>query len=271
MTTAHHSRPSADAPTARSGEHYYPAEAFAELARLEAHSFWFQSRNRIILSTLRRFVPPQPRHYAEIGCGTGFVLAAVAEGFPAWQVHGFDIHDEAVAFSRQRAPRALVRRADIHALPPDLAYDVVGVFDVLEHLDNDLAALQDIHRILRPAGLLILTVPQHPGLWSPYDDAARHRRRYRREEMRQRLTTAGFSVRFLSSFVSTLWPALWWRRRTLRQLDPATAAATTQADLTPNPWLDRLGRAAMWPDECAARLGCPLPWGGSLLAVASKS
>lgn len=271
MTNVPHSRPSADSPAARSGEHYYPAEAFGELARLEANSFWFQSRNRIILSTLRRFTASNSLNYAEIGCGTGFVLAAVADSFPAWQVHGFDIHDEAVAFSRQRAPRALVRQADIHSLLPDLAYDVVGVFDVLEHLDNDLAALQDLHRILRPAGLLILTVPQHPGLWSPYDDAARHRRRYRREEMRQRLKAAGFSVCFLSSFVSTLWPALWWRRRALRRLDPAAAAAATQSDLTPNPWLDRLSRAAMWPDEAAARLGCPLPWGGSLLAVARKS
>ena len=259
------------APAPHSGEHYYPAEAFAALARLEANSFWFQSRNRIILSTLRRFVPPQPLRYAEMGCGTGFVLAAVAQAFPAWAVHGFDIHNEAVAFSRQRTPRALVRQADIHSLPQDHAYDVVGIFDVLEHLDDDLAALQGIHRILRPAGLLILTVPQHPGLWSPYDDAARHRRRYRREEMRRRLTAAGFSVRFLSSFVSTLWPALWWRRRALRRLDPAAASAATRADLTPSPWLDHLGRAAMWPDEAAARLGCPLSWGGSLLAVASKS
>lgn len=258
-------------PAAHSGEHYYPAEAFAALARLEAGSFWFQSRNRIILSTLRRFVSPQPLRYAEMGCGTGFVLAAVAQAFPAWEVHGFDIHQEAVAFSRQRAPRALVRQADIHSLPPDLSYDVVGVFDVLEHLDDDLAALQDIQRLLRPKGLVILTVPQHPGLWSPYDDAARHRRRYRREEMRQRLAAAGFAVRFLSSFVSTLWPALWWRRRTLRRFNPAAAAAATQADLTPSPWLDYLGRAAMWPDEAAARFGCPLPWGGSLLAVGRKS
>lgn len=259
------------APTALPGEHYYPGHAFAELARLEADSFWFQSRNRIILSTLSRHIGQPSLRYAEIGCGTGFVLQAVARNFPTWEVDGFDIHEAAVAFSRQRATRALVRQADIHSLPKETRYDAIGLFDVLEHLDDDLGALRGIHRVLQPHGLLILTVPQHPCLWSPYDDAALHRRRYRREEMRQRLVEAGFSVRFLSSFVSALWPALWWRRRALRQLDPAAAAAATQADLTPSRWFDRLGRAAMWPDETAARLGWPLPWGGSLLAVAEKT
>lgn len=256
--------------TATSGEHFYPARAFADLARLESGSFWFQSRNRIILSTLRRFVGTEPARYLEIGCGTGFVLEGVSRAFPSWEVHGFDIHPEAVECSHRRAPQAKVRQANIHELPSGISFDAVGVFDVLEHLDDDLAAMRGIHRVLKPGGHLILTVPQHPSLWSPYDEAALHRRRYRRQEAGQRLQDAGFTVLFLSSFVSTLWPVLWWRRRGLRRLDPATAAATTQADLTPGHWLNHVGRTAMLPDELAARLGWPLPFGGSLLAVARK-
>lgn len=251
-------------------EHYYPAAAFAQLAELEDKSFWFQSRNHILLSTLRRFAPGPGLRYAEIGCGTGFVLAAVAAHFPSWSVHGYDIHTEAVTFSRLRAPRATVEQADLHALPSATPFDIVGVFDVLEHLDDDTGALRSLHERLRAGGQLVLTVPQHPSLWSPYDDAARHRRRYQRAEMRQRLEAAGFTVRYLSSFVTTLWPVLWWRRRTLRHLAPDHAAKLTQADLTPSPALNLLGRAAMWPDEMAAQLGLPLPWGGSLLAVAVR-
>lgn len=252
------------------GEQYYPASAFANLRLLEEGSFWFRSRNRIILSALQRFVTGASPHYAEVGCGTGFVLAAVERRFPAWSVVGFDIHDEAVEFTQNRAPRARVRRADIHALPEDSAYDAIGVFDVLEHLDDDLAALRALRQVLRARGHVFITVPQHPELWSPYDDAARHRRRYRRAEMRQRLEDAGFEVLFLSSFVSFLLPALWWRRLRLRRLDPATAASATQDDLTPSPWLNWLGSMAMWPDVVAARFGVPIPFGGSLLAVARK-
>jgi len=258
------------APAGSAAEHYYPAAAFALLAEREAQSFWFQSRNRILLSTLRRFAPGPGLRYAEIGCGTGFVLAAVAERFPAWSVHGYDIHAEAVAFSRQRAPRATVEQADLHHLPAGAPLDMIGAFDVIEHLDDDLGALRSLHRRLRPGGHLVLTVPQHPGLWSPYDEAAKHRRRYRRAEMRRRLTEAGFTVRHLSSFVTVLWPALWLRRRALRRLSPEQAAQQTQADLAPSQGVNLLGRAAMWPDEMAARLGLPLPWGGSLLAVAVR-
>lgn len=252
-------------------EHYYPAAAFAQLAELEAESFWFQSRNQILLSTLRRFAPGSGLRYAEIGCGTGFVLAAVAARFPAWSVHGYDIHAEAVAFSRQRAARATVERADLHDLPPGAPFDLIGVFDVLEHLDDDVGALRSLRDRLRPGGHLVLTVPQHPCLWSPYDEAARHRRRYQRTEMHQRLLQAGYKVQYVSSFVTTLWPVLWWRRRALRNLTPDHAAKLTQTDLTPSPVLNLLGRVAMWPDVMAARLGLPLWWGGSLLAVAERS
>lgn len=262
--------PSRPAGIGSDGERYYPASAFADLRRLEEGSFWFRSRNIILLGILQRFVAGTVTRYAEVGCGTGFVLAAVARRFPAWNVEGFDIHSEAVVFSQQRAPRARVRQADLHALPEVESYDAIGVYDVLEHLDDDLAALCALRHALRPRGHLLLTVPQHPGLWSPYDDAARHRRRYRRAEMCQRLAEAGFEVLFLSSFVSTLLPVLWMRRLQLRRLNPSEAAKATRADLTPRPWVNWLGLMAMWPDVAATQLGLQVPFGGSLLAVARK-
>lgn len=258
-------------PNSATAEHFYPSAAFARLARIESRSFWFQARNRILLSTLRHVAAGRSLRYAEFGCGTGFVLEAVSRAFPDWSVHGYDIHAAAIAFSRSRAPRCTLHEADIHQLLPGAHFDVIGAFDVLEHLDDDVGALRRIHGQLTPGGHVVLTVPQHQSLWSPYDEAARHRRRYQRAEMHARLEQAGFTVTFLSSFVSVLWPALWWRRRKLRALEPRMAADLSQEDLTPSPWLHLLGSAAMKPDEWAAKLRIPLPWGGSLLAVGVRN
>src|SRR5260370_11422292 len=87
------------------------------------------------------------------------------------------------------------------------------MFDVLEHLEDDLGALRAWRLLMADRGRLILTVPAGRALWSYFDEASRHVRRYEIEELRDKLTAAGFEVEFLSPYIGILYPTLWLGRR----------------------------------------------------------
>jgi SAM-dependent methyltransferase len=143
---------------------------------------------------------------------------------------------------------------------------VVGAFDVLEHLDEDVMALQEIHRALRPGGGAILLVPQHPRLWSRMDTVARHVRRYTRRELLRKVRAAGFEPVTATSFVSTLLPAMVVSRAARRLLGRAYDPV---AELQPGPLnavFERLLSGERWLIE----RGVSFPVGGSLLVVARR-
>ena len=147
-----------------------------------------------------------------MGCGTGNVLRALEEACADGQVVGADLFDEGLSVARQRVRCALVQ-TDVRAFAFDQPFDVVGVFDVIEHLEDDRAVLRDLHRATKPGGGLLVTVPAYPALWSYFDEAAKHCRRYRPRELREKLTEAGFTVEYLSPFMSVLAPLVWLGRK----------------------------------------------------------
>lgn len=256
--------PALAADMARGGGGFRP-EYFDALAKLEANHFWFRNRNRIILWALREYVPRLDR-YLEIGCGTGFVLSAVAMAYPHASLTGSEVFSAGLPYAYARVPRAELLQMDARNIPYADHFDVVGAFDVLEHIREDELVLQAIHRALRPGGDLVLTVPQHPWLWSQQDELACHVRRYTAEELVEKLERTGFQVRLCTSFVSLLLPVLWMTRRFVR----------ASVDEDPLSGL-RIGRAAnrllspiMTLDYIALRMGVRFPAGGSLLIVAEK-
>src|ERR1700728_3003871 len=140
--------------------------AFEQLARSEHGNFWFVPRNRLIARLLAHYFPAA-RSFIEIGCGTGFVLAAIAD-MKAWRrLAGSDLHPEGLAIARERlGARAELVQMDARSVPARNAFDVIGAFDVLEHIEDDAAVLLEMHRALRADGGILLAVPQHPSLWS---------------------------------------------------------------------------------------------------------
>lgn len=258
------------APTASQAEQTFPVEAFAQLVQLEANSFWFRSRNRIIVRTFRKYLqqPDRPR-VLEIGCGTGFVLSAL-HAQNRFDLVGAEQHAAGLVWARRRLPEVEFEHLDARHLPYQAAFDAVGAFDVIEHIPEDEEVMASAHRALRPNGLFILTVPQHAWLWSAVDEQAHHQRRYTRAELRTKLERNGFKVRFFSSFVFVLLPLMYLAR--LRR-KPAGKAATTSAgrdELALPKVLDRMMEAAMRIDEALIAAGVSLPVGGSLLAVAER-
>lgn len=246
---------------------YYPSEKYARLAEAEESNFWFRSRNRVLVSLLEQFLP-RPAKILDVGCGTGYVLRGMA-GLPGLQLVGADYYLEGLRFAKQRVPSAQFVQLDILKMPFAESFEAIGAFDVLEHIEDDETAIRQIHRALKPGGLVFLSVPQHPFLWSGEDTAAQHQRRYARKGLDEKLRSAGFKIVFQTSFVFALLPMLFLARLIPVREDPA-ASVEIPIGLELPRVVDRCLETVMRLDEWAIRRAISLPCGGSLMVVARK-
>jgi SAM-dependent methyltransferase len=223
------------------------------LAAEDGH-WWYRGRRAIVLDAARRSLRTSatPR-ILDAGCGGGAVLAELA-GL------GTAVGLEPSPTSRERA---LARRAgevvdgDLARLPfADDEFDLATTLDVLEHLDDDRAALAELRRVVRPGGVLVVTVPAHPRLWSRHDEANHHRRRYTRASLRAAALDGGWRVDRLTHFNTVLLPAA----AVLRRFDRGDGLEIPAAPLN---------RALELPFELERRAigaGVSFPFGLSLLA-----
>lgn len=247
------------------GQRYYDGGAFAGLAAAEGTHWWFRSRIRLITWALGMRTKPVGS-LLEIGCGTGYVLAGVAEVFPEAELHASEYFEEGLRFARNRVPRARFRQLDATQMDDADCYDVVLACDVLEHIGADELVLHNIARALRAGGSFLITVPQHAWLWSPIDEQACHVRRYTRAELLDKLKSAGLRPVLVTSFVSLLLPLMHlariWARR--RPTDP-------MAELRIPGWLNAALEAVMNFERGLLKAGLRLPIGGSLLVLGERT
>lgn len=239
---------------------------FTRLAQVEADSFWFRSRNKLIIWALRKYFPSS-QSFLEVGCGTGFVLSGISAACPALKLHGSELSVDGLGFASERLPGVPLMQMNALDVPFRNEFDIVGLFDVLEHIENDEEVLMQLHKATKPGGGLLLTVPQHGFLWSERDKLAGHFRRYSRKELCEKLKKAGFRLERTTSFVSVLLPLL-FASRMLNTDDSNEKAAQS---LTPNAVINSLLGLALDLERQAIKLGIPMYLGGSLLAVARRS
>jgi SAM-dependent methyltransferase len=244
-------------------------EFYAEYFEIEDRHWWFVGRREIFMRLLERHLPPlpngRPRRILDVGCGTGTMLRHLQR---FGSVEGVDADEGAVRFCRERALDA-VQRADV-PLPFDAGtFDLVTMLDVLEHVDDDRGMLAELHRVLRPGGALLLSVPAYRFLWGPQDEISHHKRRYVAREVRERATEAGYALRRLSYFNTLLFPAI----AAIRLLRPRWRAGEelrSDFELTkPGPLNELLGRVFSLEAPVLERMS--LPFGVSILALAEKA
>lgn len=174
-------------------------------------NWWFEARRKIVGAVLRDALAPSgasnERRLLDVGCGTGTMLGMLSA---FGSVHGLELSPEAVETCRGRYGSTVeLHQGSIPGdLPTDGTFDVVGAFDVIEHLDDDAAVLERLRAALRPGGLLVVTVPAFMFLWGQQDVLSHHRRRYRARELRERLVAAGFVVDRLTYFNTWLFPVV---------------------------------------------------------------
>lgn len=250
---------------ANSGCGFKP-EYFSELARLEAAHFWFLARNKLIVWVLRKYAP-NICNFLEIGCGTGFVLSGIAKALPEVELFGSEIFVAGLSHAAKRIPTGNLMQMDARQIPFINEFDAMGCFDVLEHIEEDEAVLAQLYRALKPGGILLLTVPQHPWLWSRSDEYAYHVRRYTCLEIEGKVHAQGFEILRSTSFVSTLLPAMmlsrWFQKRNESNFNP-------NAELNINPILNKVFYSFLRLENAGIQAGLNYPIGGSRLIVAKK-
>ncbi len=252
----------------------YDPAFFQQLARVEDRHFWFQARNHLIFKMGKRLVSALAPGYRvlEVGCGTGNVLRVLRQACPDGMVVGLELWLDGLRFARERSAGLLVQ-GDVRHCPFGKPFDLIGMFDVLEHVPEDLETLRALRSALAPGGRLILTVPAHQYLWSYFDEAARHCRRYSSQEIRDRLVQAGLQVEFLSQFMTCVFPLVWlFRKLSSRNQRPGSADAKTLAlrEFRVVPVINGVLTALLKLETLWLSRGLRLPIGTSLIVVARR-
>lgn len=254
------------APELASTSEGFKPEYFSELARHEPTSFWFRARNQIILWALRKY-QPNVCSFLEVGCGTGFVLSGISAALPGVALSGSEIFIDGLPYAAARVPTAHFMQLDARHIPFVSEFDAIGAFDVLEHIKEDETVLGQLYQALKSEGVLLLTVPQHPWLWSAADDYACHVRRYMANDIHSKLVRCGFKIERSTSFVSLLLPVMLLSRLMHKQ---AGIDYDPLSELRVPVVLNTLFHSLMWVEQGLIRLGVNMPLGGSRLIVARK-
>ena len=235
---------------------------------MEDVHWWFVARRNILLEVLKRYVgtgASGTRRILDVGCGTGTMLTYLARFGNA---EGVDIDTEAIEYCRARG-LTQVSQSAADSLPfASDTFDLVTALDVVEHIDDDLGVLREVRRVLRPGGQLLLTVPAYRFLWGRQDEINLHKRRYVAPEVRERLQSAGFTVRRLSYMNAILFPAIAAVRLVRHVLPEPAELESDFAFPAPRPLNGLLSRVFGTERYLLNRFN--LPFGVSILALAQK-
>ncbi len=250
----------------------YPDGGFDITDESANASFWVRSRNRLFKRmVLEQMNASGGTRLLEIGCGTGEFIRHIVDT-DGLDITGSEVYLKGLVYAKKKLPDVEFIQLDVTQATIDTQFDMIVAFDVIEHIDDDIAALANMHQMLAPGGTLVISVPQHQFLWSRLDEIVRHKRRYSRRDMLDKLQGQGFTVTRRTSFVFVLFPLMLVSRlldKRGRRADTDDAALDKRVSFSP--WLNTIMDGLMRIDEALIRLGLSLPFGGTLVAVARKN
>lgn len=189
---------------------YFPESAFEILYAYEENNFWFRTRNKIIGSLISRHLPKNSR-ILETGCGTGYVSRHLKK--LGYLVECADLFEEALQFCRERNAGMKYYQCNLTDRIVIGEFDGVCAFDVLEHIEDDTRALQNLCDAVKEGGFLVITVPADNRLWSSIDCYAGHKRRYDKGDLRIKIEKTGLNIIQLKYFMTFLYPIVLLSRK----------------------------------------------------------
>jgi SAM-dependent methyltransferase len=235
-------------------------EEFSKMRRLEDAHWWFQGRRRLLRGLMEK-LDLKDAIILDAGCGTGFARSELSRG---GRVIGVDSSPEALAIASEIVGTANCA-AHVERLPfQGGVFDLIAALDLLEHLDDDLGALRELHRVCKPGGYLFATVPACRRIWSRHDEALGHRRRYSLRELQEKVGEAGFSIDRSFYTVSAIFPLAVAYRLARRK----SAGGSTDLFETPEPLNSLL--AGLMKLESAFAWRVSLPFGLTAVVLAYK-
>jgi len=232
---------------------------------LEETHWWYRGRRRVIAKVLRRVALQPGAEILDAGCGSGRNMVDLAR---LGTVTGAEIADVSVARARDRGVGEVVQ-CSITELPfPDAQFDLAVSFDVVEHIEDQLQALSELYRVVRPGGTLVVTVPAYQWLWSEHDVINHHQRRYTARTLRAPAAQVGWKQVRTTYFNGFLLPLAVVHRRLARR---SHMVGEPVSDLERTP--ERLNTVLEWPlrfEALVIGMGWRIPAGLSLAAVFRK-
>ncbi|MEM7058258.1 MAG: class I SAM-dependent methyltransferase [Pseudomonadota bacterium] len=237
---------------------------YQAMAEEEADHWWFVGRRRVLSGLIARMADPGPgAAVLDAGCGSGGNLEMLST---FGQVTGVEYDDIARGMAADRG----IAPIKAGALPdgfdvPDGGFDLIGLFDVLEHVEEDVASLRTLGGKLKPDGQLVISVPALPWLWSSHDVSHHHFRRYTKASLSQSIGEAGLDIAGIGYFNTLLFPAVLAQRLIQKTtgLGGETAARTPAGPIN-------AALAAVFGAEKHLIGRVPLPIGLSLWAVVRR-
>jgi ubiquinone/menaquinone biosynthesis C-methylase UbiE len=241
------------------------ASEYSNLDRVE-RTHWYYAGKRVLVRAWIERVAGLGRDSLLLDCGAG--TGIFAEGMKDHcGVRVLDDHAESLVILRKRFAATEIIEGTATKIPlPAAAVDCVTVLDVLEHIDDHQAAVREIHRVLRPGGCVVATVPALMTLWSEWDTALHHFRRYSAPELQAIFPAADWELVHLNYTNVAVFPAVWLVRRW--QKWRGAAPDGRMEDKVPPAWLN--GFLQWLFVRTGLVRGVRFPFGVSLLLVARK-
>jgi SAM-dependent methyltransferase len=245
--------------------------AYETFAKLEHTHFWFVSRRKIFFDLLDRKLGGQPtagKRVLEIGCGAGGMLGPLQR---YGEVSGLDIDHEYVSFCKARGFENVLCGSGYELPFADASFDLVCLFDTIEHIPDEDMVLREVRRVLRPGGSVFLSVPAYQWLWSHNDKTAHHCRRYTAGRLRSVLKRNGFRPQQTSYFNTFLLPlivpAVLWQK--LRDRLGKLPEGYNNMSVQLSPLLNGLFTMIMSSERVLLRW-LSLPFGHSVISLAHR-
>lgn len=229
--------------------------AFQRLKKAEQDYFWFNVRRKWILDVIKTFISP-PARFLEVGCGTGNVSNYLTQ--KGYLVTGCEFYPEAINIAWKGFP---IVHGDANNLPfKDNRYDIVGLFDVIEHFEDDISILKEAIRVVKQRGIVVITVPASEELWSSVDDRSLHKRRYTKERLLKIFSELGLNTLLIQYMFMSLYMPMKYLRRKEKEPDNHFRI---------NRIVNTLLKGIFNMERIASRT-VPLPTGTSLIGIGQK-
>ena len=215
-------------------------------------------------------MPTGKTRFLDIGCGTGNFIQQIAKN-KNMEITGSEIYLKGLAYAKQNLPGVDFVQFDVTQGKIGEQFHIITAFDVLEHIENDNAALSNINQMLKKDGVLIVSVPQHMFLWSKLDEIVKHKRRYSRRDLVTKLEGNDFDIDCVTSFLFILFPLMLISRLFDRVDHELTANEGGLEKRTRfSGLLNWIFDLIMRTDEALIKIRVSLPFGGTLVVVARK-
>ena len=244
---------------------FMQAEEYRKMAGVEDRMWYFRALHRHVLRSLRSSLPAATTvNVLDAGCGTGGLLRRLTEAEPAWRLAGLDFSPLARDLARERTGLD-VAEGSITAMPfADASFDAIVSCDVVCQVTDAAVALREFHRCLRPAGIVVLTMPAYQWMYSYHDREVANLRRYDCGEVNAMLREAGFAIGF-----STYWNMFPFPLAVVRRKIFPPKTPDSDVRLFPAP-VEAAFNGLMAVEHGWLRAGFRMPFGNSVLTVAQK-